>query len=425
MVEAELERMVTEAIEASREEIYAALQELVRIPSVVGNEGNAQQHIAKLYKGLQLQVDIVEAKLEEIKDHPLYLPLPGSYENRPNVVGTYRGKGGGKSLALNGHIDTVSPDPVEAWTHEPYSGAIEDGKLYGRGAADMKAGLIANYFALKTLLDLGIEPKGDVQLQSVIEEEAGGSGGLLALLLKGYKTDAMLISEPFPDLVVAGAGTCFFSVKVKGKAVHGGEAHLGVNPIGKMMKIYDALVNLEKERAETVHYQLFKNWTGQAAELCLGSLQAGDWPSKVPETAELQGRISLVPGEKIAVIRQLIVDTVELACKGDPWMDAHPPAVEFFGWQTEAWEQDINHPFVKMVKNTAEEISGKELIFAGFPAGLDGRFCIEFGIPCVNFGPKGLLHQVDEYVVLDEVIGITKIYALMIMKWCGYDYHRI
>jgi acetylornithine deacetylase len=394
-----LQKKIKEIADNSKEAIYETLTKLVQIPSVVGEEGRAQEFMAKLYDKLGLEVHVFEADRNEIAKHKKYLPLPWSYQNRPNVIGIYKGSGGGKSLILNGHIDTVSPEPTASWSRSPWSGHIENGKLYGRGACDMKCGLIANYYALKILLDLGLKLKGDVLLQSVIEEEAGGSGGTLATLLKGYTADAMLISEPMGyNLITAHAGTCYFRVKVKGKPAHGGEAHKGVNAIGKMFKIYQALEALEKKRGEEVHYELFDNWLGRSANLCIGSIKGGDWPSTVAGWAELECRISFIPGEELADIREVVKQTVSAACRGDKWLEEHPPEIEFFGWQTEAWEQNAADPFIQLLKNKAEEVLGQEVSAKGFPAGLDTRFASDFDIPCVCLGPTGELHIVDEYV---------------------------
>lgn len=422
MVNSDAKNLVLKTLETMQEDLFKTLSGLVQIPSVVGDEGKAQQYMAKLYKDLNLQVDVVETKLDEIKNHPKYLALQWPYENRPNVVGICRGTGGGRSLILNGHIDTVSPEPVTSWKYPPFSGQIEDGKLYGRGAADMKSGLIANYYALKAILDSGLKLKGDVQLQSVIEEEAGGSGGTLGLLVKGYRADGMVFSEPMGfNLMVATAGTCYFRVKVKGKPAHGGEAHKGVNAAGKMVIIYHALEALERQRAAQVHYPLFDRWLGQSAELSVGSFHSGNWPSTVPGLAEIECRISFIPGEKLSDIRALVLKTIQDACREDPWLKEHPPEVEFFGWQTEAWEQDTRHPLVGVLKRQAEDVLGQEVGFTGFPAGMDNRFCSDYGIPSVSFGPTGELHIVNEYVILDTVLACAKVYAMTILDWCGYE----
>ncbi len=175
-------------IDRTAEELFGLIQELVRIPTVVGEEGGGQEWIFDLYRGLGLDVVKLVPRKEDLLDHPAYFETGFPYgPSRPNIIGICRGKGNGRSLLLNGHIDVVSPEPLEAW-HKggPWSGRIEEGRLYGRGAADMKSGLVAAFFALKTVLSLGLSPKGTVILQSVIEEEAGGGGGTLACLKAGY-----------------------------------------------------------------------------------------------------------------------------------------------------------------------------------------------------------------------------------------------
>ena len=197
-----------------RDEIFQAIQDLVRIPSVVGHEGEAQERMAKLYHSLGLSVERVIPKKEDLIDHPAYFEIGFPYTpSRPNIVGIYPGTGFGRSLILNGHIDVVSPEPVETWDGgNPWSGRIEGNRLYGRGSADMKSGLLANFFTLKALLDLVLKPKGKILLESVIEEEAGGSGGTLALFLSGYRADGMIIPEPLDlKIITAHPGSQLFS----------------------------------------------------------------------------------------------------------------------------------------------------------------------------------------------------------------------
>ncbi len=166
---------VLQGVEERRDELIHVLSELVKVPSIVGKEGNAQKLMKKFYREAGLKVIRFQADHEQIKDHEAFVESNLPYKNRPNIIGIKPGDKGSKSLILNGHIDVVSPEPINQWTHNPWGAEIVDGKLYGRGSADMKGGLAANFMALKTLLDLGLNPKGKVMLQSVIEEEAGGA----------------------------------------------------------------------------------------------------------------------------------------------------------------------------------------------------------------------------------------------------------
>src|SRR5699024_6628758 len=216
------------------------------------------------------------------------------------------------------HVDVVSAEPVSNWTVDAWGGENKDGKLYGRGSADMKSGLIANWFALKTLIDLDYPIKGDVQLHCVLEEESGGGGGALACMEEGFLTDGYISSEPHNlQMTISHAGVMYFRIKVKGKTAHAGLAHEGVNAISKMYKVYNALEELSEWRAENIRFKLYEQGSGQAVHLNLGTLQAGDWVSTVPGEAVLESRMSFIPGETRADMKKLINDTVQKAIAGD------------------------------------------------------------------------------------------------------------
>ncbi len=168
-----------------RDEMVDTLRELVRIPSITGNEGTAQEFMYRQYEALHLKNIRLTAQREKIENHPAFCGANKPYDGRPNIIGIWEGDPKKKSIILNGHIDTVSPEPIAQWKHPPFSGEVEGNRLYGRGALDMKAGLIANLFAVKVLKLAGIDPGGTVILQSVIEEEEGGGGGALCLFPGG------------------------------------------------------------------------------------------------------------------------------------------------------------------------------------------------------------------------------------------------
>lgn len=413
---------VVKAVEQMKDDMIDTLQQLVRIPSVVGEEGKAQQFMQKQFEKLGLDVHAFEADRERVQDHAAFVESNLPYRGRPNVVGILRGDSQKKSIILNGHVDVVSPEPVDQWKRDPWGAEVEGNLLHGRGALDMKAGLVANLYAMKALNRIGKKPKGTVILQSVIEEEAGGGGGTLACLVEGYTGDGMIISEPHPVLCISHAGILYFRVKVKGKTSHAGRAHLGVNAIGKMMKIYRGLVKLDENRAATVSFPLFEKGSGRSCHLNIGTMKAGDWPSTVAGFAEMECRISFVPGEKRGDIQSTVESTIREVAEDDPWLREHPPVVEWFGWRADPWYQDPSDPFVKTVVSSAESVAGGKMELVGSAAGLDTRFSQYFGFPAVSFGPGGEnTHGIDEYVDLDTFETATKVIALATLGWCSQD----
>lgn len=361
--------------------------------------------------------------LRKVKEHPAFIDTGMSYENRPNVIGILTGDSARPSLILNGHIDVVSPEPIEAWTRDPWAAEIEGDKMYGRGTADMKAGLLANFFALKGISNAGLKPKGTVMLQSVIDEEAGGGGGTLACLTEGYTANGMIVSEPHNlNVTIAHAGINYFRVKVLGKTSHAGLAHLGVNAIGKMYLIYQALIDLDEKRGREIRFPLFEKGSGRSCHINIGTMKAGDWPSNVAGSAEMECRIGFIPGEKMDEIKRLIENTINDVAQRDPWLREHRPKIEWFGWHADPWYQDPNHPFVQSFKKAAESVLGREVEFIGRAGGIDSRFSQYFNMPAACTGPKAAnIHGIDEYVEIPSVIQVTQVLAMATLLWCGYE----
>ncbi len=415
-------RKVFDVIARQEDEMISTLQQLVRIPSVVGNELRAQKFLEDRVRNLGLEMDVFEAKLEEVSRHESYIQVPYSYANRPNVVGVLEGSPNAPSLILNGHVDVVSPEPLNQWKFDPWGGEIHNGKLYGRGALDMKAGVIANLFAVKAILEAGLKPKGRLIWQSVIEEEAGGGGGALACFLRGYKASGLLIPEPSNlRLWVQHSGIKYFRVKTVGKTAHAALSHTGVNAIGKMNRIYDALIALDEKRARERRWPLIEKIGGRSTNINIGTYNAGDWASSVAGMAAMECRIGFVPGEKEREIVKEVEETISRVAQADPWLREHPPTVEWYGWHTEPWVQDEKDRFVQSFIKSAAPVLGKEPELHGFTGGLDARFGQYFGTPGFSFGPQGdRFHGPDEYVELDSLKMVTRIIAKFVLDWCGY-----
>ncbi|CAA9565707.1 MAG: Acetylornithine deacetylase, partial [uncultured Thermomicrobiales bacterium] len=169
-----IERIVA-AVEERRDHLIALIQDLVRIASLTGEEGTIQATVAARMRDDGLETDVWEPDPAELAPYAEHVGASDSFAGRPNVVGTLRGTGGGRSLILNAHIDTVEPGDPATWTHPAFGAEIADGKVYGRGSCDMKAGLATNLVALVAVRAAGFAPRGDVIVQSVVSEEDGGA----------------------------------------------------------------------------------------------------------------------------------------------------------------------------------------------------------------------------------------------------------
>ncbi|MCA1848365.1 MAG: M20/M25/M40 family metallo-hydrolase, partial [Actinobacteria bacterium] len=167
-LDAGLAEAVGRTVEARRDDAVGLLQELVRVPSVTGEEGAVQEIVERAFRERGLAVDRWEATPEEIGPYRDHVGEQKTYSERPNVVGVRAGGGGGRSILLNAHVDTVEGGDPRAWTRDPFAGAIEGDLLYGRGSCDMKGGLVTHLAALDALADLGIELRGDVSVAATV-----------------------------------------------------------------------------------------------------------------------------------------------------------------------------------------------------------------------------------------------------------------
>ncbi len=419
-MESKTKTKILESIDSLQEEILDFLRSLVRIPSLVGSEGKAQGFIKDKFEQIKLDTNVIRADKTILQNHPAYCEIPWDYEDRPNVIGILRGKNHRKSLILNGHIDVVTPEPVHLWKHDPWAAEIQDGKLYGRGAWDMKAGIAAMIYAVQSIQQAGIGLDGDIILESVIEEEAGGSGGTLTTILSGVRGEAVIIPEPSSlNLWLASSGVNYFKVMVEGRRAHPMHKESGIDAIEKVLLVRDALKKLDKKRKAEVLYPLFEGEADYACDLNVGVLKAGDWPSSVAGWAEMDCRVSFTPDEKMEVTKKLIEETIFQESQSDSWLKEHPPIIKWFGWNGEPSEQPPDHPLVQIVKRIAREECGIDPKYKGFPGGLDTRLFIKYGgMASFCFGPRGNgIHGIDEFVVIEDIFKVTKVLACTILEW--------
>jgi acetylornithine deacetylase len=217
----ELSQRILAAVEEGFAEQIAFTQELVRFPSLRGQEHTIQDHVFRALRQRGFAMERFAMDRHAIERHPGGAPFSAEHSEAPIVVGIHRPREElGRSLILQAHVDVVPPGPEAMWSRPPFTPHIEGDWLYGRGGADMKAGLAANVFCLDALRRLGLQPAATVYLQSVVEEESTGNGALMTHL-RGYKSDAVLIPEPEEEkLVRANTGVLWFQVEVRGVPVH-------------------------------------------------------------------------------------------------------------------------------------------------------------------------------------------------------------
>jgi acetylornithine deacetylase len=417
----DLAHLIDESVEREKESIVGFFRDLLRIPSVTGDEKRVQEFVEKKFIDMGLEVKVWEPDESKMKDHPEYVDTGKTYVDRPNVVGIFRGKGG-SSLLLNGHTDVVTPEPVSRWEHEPWGAETREGKIYGRGACDMKGGVAGMIKALEILLQLNLAPSGDVILEAVVDEEASGNG-TLASLLEGYTADAAVFTEPTTCAVMpAHRGGQFWRIYVDGAGAHAGVKFYGVSAAEKGMLIYRAIDKLEKQRDKKGRKAPLFNVYPLTTPICVGKFMSGEYTSAVPQECLLEGTIEFLPGETLEKVKKEFLQAVESASRSDGWLKKHPPRVEWFGISVLPSQVPQNHPLVKSFETAYHDIVGKKAPVAGFPAGCDMRIRVLHGkTPSLLFGPGNLreAHRVDEYLEIDELIRYTKVLALGMLEWSG------
>jgi acetylornithine deacetylase len=402
------------------DDAISLLKELVQIPSITGDELAVQQKLSTLLSNLKLEVDQWCPTYAELASHPAFSDDGLPIGSRPVLVAKWKGRGKGRSLILNGHVDVVPPGDPTAWNHSPWSGYVNDGNLYGRGSCDMKGGLLSGILAIKMLQQMNFQPRGDVLVQCVIGEETGGIG-TLATIVRGYRADAAIVLEPTRlALCPVGAGAASFRLHVPGLAAHGAMRFEGVNAIEKFFLIYRALMELEHERNFAFSNPLFQS--GMAAPICVGKISAGDWPSTVPEILTAEGRFGVLPGENIAAAREIFERKISIAAGEDPWLQDHAPRIEWFEGQFESAETPLDAEFLQVLGDSHQEVIGTLPNLHGVSYGSDLRFFTNYArIPAVLYGPGDVAHAhtVNEFISLQEVFTAAQVVAFLITRWCG------
>ena len=412
------EQRVLDAIDADG--LLSSVCELVAIPSLGGQETAAQEWVAALLEGWGLEVDVWELDTQELKQHPAYC-AEVERDHGLGVAGLMGQGAGGRSLILNGHVDVVPPGDDENWRHPPWRGTLDGGRIYGRGSADMKGGLCCGLYAAKAIRDAGVRLSGRLIIESVIGEEDGGVG-TLAAVLRGYQADGAVIMEPTQLMVApAQAGSLHFQVSIPGHAAHGCMREEGISAIEKFIPVYQALMELERERNDAAQDPLFATYELPYA-LSVGALHAGNWAASVPEHLVFEGRYGMPVGESIAEAQQGFEQAVEAATQADPWLAKHPPQVAWWGGQFGPASIPVDHPLVQTLSAAYCDAAGSPATIQGMTYGADMRLLINEGqTPTLMFGPGDIrrAHSPNENVPVDELIACTRTLALGILRFCG------
>lgn len=393
---------------------------------------------------------------------------PQKNDGKVNVLATRKPKEHlGKSLILNGHVDVVPTGPDHLWTNPPFSPLVKNGRLYGRGAGDMKAGIVAYYHAYSTfdllragignkkkkdcffagliltdkhpfsallifsystffcfvnieaLLSLGVAPAAAVQMQTVVEEECTGNGALV--IADQLKADAVLIPEPFNHMIVTGQlGVLWMRVSVQGKPAHVLDTSAGINALDAAYYLVQSLKSLEEEWNEPERRpELWRSFK-HPINFNFGTISGGEWPSSVPAYAEFQLRIGFFPNQSISDVKKEVEAALEAAAKAKNLTHK----IVYNGFQAEgAAFPTPDSEFFQALGKVHEDVMDEKPKFGALTCTTDGRFFqLYHGMPTTCYGPESSsIHGIDESVSLDSMHNVARVIALFIARWCKLE----
>ncbi|WZL74183.1 ArgE/DapE family deacylase [Clostridiaceae bacterium 35-E11] len=422
-----MDKILAQMLDQNKEKYINYLKKLVALDTQVighgidgGREKNGQVFLEKVL--LEMGAEVKREPLsEEIIQKGIKLFNEGNpghdYTDRYNLVADFKGDKNGKSILFNGHVDTMPPGDISLWDTDPWEPVVKDGKLFGLGVCDMKAGLMASIMAVKLLQDAGIPLPGDVKITSVIDEEGGGNGSLAAML-NGHRADAAVICEPTGQhLTIGHMGFIFFQVDVTGIAIHSGTKWKGVNAIEKAIILIDALQELEHQ-----WLMLYKHPFLPSPTLNIGVIEGGSAGSTVPDQCTFKLCLHYLPNvmSHESVVKE-VTETLLTRAQGDVWLREHPPKISIYqaGGAFEINEQDA---FVQIAKHTMNHVLGRPPVVNGSNAGNDARLLKNIGnMPALVMGPGNVeqCHVINEYISIEDYLQFILIYAELIQNWCS------
>ena len=414
---------IRDAVDTGFDEQVALTAELVRIPSLMGAERPAQELMARAFADAGLEVDRLAIDVEALRGMHGFSPPEVDYDQALGVVGVHRGRTAGAARSiLNGHVDVVPVGPRDRWTRDPFGAEVVDGWMYGRGAADMKAGTVACAAVVKALRRAGVRLAGDLFVESVIEEEATGNG-TLACVERGYRADFGILTEPTSTTYVeAQVGLMWFEVTVAGNPRHPSQARTArANAIDKAFVLAQALVGLEERwNAEKAKHPKFEG-IERPIVIYVGKIEGGDWTSSVPAWCRFEVRVGTYPGWERDWVRREVERCLLDAAAADPFLAQFPPTVRTKGQYGDGYVLEGGAAAIEALRAAHREVFARDPLAITSSGSSDARILgIDGRTPCVQYGPVGRdYHGYDEAVDLESLRQVTQSLALFVADWCG------
>lgn len=411
--------------------LIATLRDLIRTPSQNtppnGEEAACQRKVASVLTSLGWEPDVYDlTEVASLTAHPEFWP-GRSYTQRPNVNARKKGSGGGRSLILSGHIDTVPADTPAAWTRSPWGEDLEDGRLYGRGAWDMKAGVAMNLTVLRALHEAGIRLKGDLTFETVVDEEFGGANGTLAARVRGYTADAAVIGESTGFLICpAQRGGRTVHITLFGPGGILGEQQVHARVVDQLNHVLSRIHDFQRRRERRVAIEPYFANSADPFAVWVTNIATGKWgwvqPQTVPERCQVEIYWQSMPHETQAEVEREFHEWWRETISARPELFPVPPSVHFPMRWLPGCSIPPSSPLVVEFSAVAEAC-GAQTRVEGLDAPSDMYiFQNCFHIPALMWGPDGGgAHQADEYVDIASLVKATRVLAQFVCQWCGVE----
>ncbi|ARP95304.1 ArgE/DapE family deacylase [Bordetella genomosp. 13] len=420
------------AVEGLEHYMTDTLSRFVQCRSLPGQETPAAEFMEAELARLGLQSERIALRTDAIKDLPLYSPACCPDGGRYNVLACHQPqRPTGRSVLFNGHLDVVPTGPEAFWTESPFKGGLHDGWLYGRGAGDMKAGIVCALAAFKALQSLGVQPAAMVGFNGVLEEENTGNGTLATVsalqsaigAAKLTSFDAVLIPEPTQEgLMSAQVGVFWMYVDIVGKPAHASLMTTGINPVDIGLRVMEAVKKIEHEWNLPENRHPAYREHAHPINFNLGQIHAGDWNSSVPSVCTLGLRLSCYPDMPIETAKARIE-----ACIRQVEQDVAQPDTRFNiryeGFHAPGCEYDLDVPALQLLADAHQRVAGEPPRPVALTGTTDGRhfhFMMEAPVTC--YGPIARnYHGFNESVSVQSMLRVAKTYALFLHDWCGVE----
>jgi acetylornithine deacetylase len=425
-------RFARETADRCRDEIIQVVQDMIRIPSQnkppVGEELAVQEYQAEYLKRAGLPVDLYQPdQVPGMREHPDFWP-GRDYTDRPNLCSTLKGRGGGRSLLLTGHADTVALGD-NVWSKPPFGAEIHDGRLYGLGSSDMKGQMGAMLVMYKAIAELGLPLRGTLTYECVVDEEEGGVNATIAGRLRGGPMDGAIVPEAtgldiYP--AIRGALIINFTFSAEGTWLDVGKSEKQADAVEQIGIFLTHLDELRESRRNHPVPDIYKEYA-DPVPVQVTKVYAGGWGSEVPIAVPPVGRIQVimqtVPGEERASVLKELEDWLDSVVARNQAAFPARPQMEFgIRWMYPT-QTDRRHPLVTTLQNAIEQVTGESSTVKGAPYSCD-LWALHriFDMPGVVFGPAGAnAHAADEYVVVESLFTFVEALLMFVMEWCEVD----